>query len=319
MRALRLGGRIVTDSNLHKIVVICGPTGVGKTGFAIALAGHFAAEIIGADSMQIYRFMDIGTAKPTESERSAVPHHLVDVGDPDHPFDAAAYAEQAGQAVQQVTARGNLPLVVGGTGLYIKSLIYGLFNSRPYDPALRRRLQQEAEQKGAGSLHHRLVGRDPKAAARIHPNDTYRLVRALEVLELTGNSIIDHHRGHGFARPRYHALKIGLTLPREQLYARIDQRVDAMIDAGFTAEVRELLARGYGPELKAMQSLGYRHLTDFLQGRLDWAEALRTLKRDHRRYAKRQMTWFGADVSVHWLTPDALPEAVERVRQFLNL
>lgn len=298
--------------------MICGPTGVGKTGFAIALAGHFDAEIIGADSMQIYRLMDIGTAKPTESERNAVPHHLVDVVDPDQPFDAAAYAEQAGQAVRQITGGGKLPLVVGGTGLYIKSLIYGLFNSRPYDADLRRRLQQEAEQKGAAALHHRLAERDSKAAARIHPNDTYRLVRALEVLELTGNSIIDHHRSHGFARPRYHALKIGLTLPREQLYARIDQRVDAMINAGFRAEVRELLARGYGPELKAMQSLGYRHLTDFIQGRLDWAETLRTLKRDHRRYAKRQMTWFGADASVHWMAPDALPQAVERVRQFLN-
>jgi tRNA dimethylallyltransferase len=308
----------VTESNLSEIIVICGPTGVGKTGFALALARQFAAEIIGADSMQIYRCMDIGTAKPTESERAAVPHHMVDVVDPDQPFDAAAYADQAAGAVGRILARGKLPLVVGGTGLYIKSLIYGLFSSRRSDPDLRQRLTNEAGQKGAAALHQRLSQHDPEAAARIHPNDTYRLVRALEVLELTGHSISDHHNSHGFARPRYHALKIGLTLPRDQLYARIDQRVDAMIAAGFTDEVRDLLAKGYGPELKAMQSLGYRHLTDFIQGRLEWTETLRTLKRDHRRYAKRQMTWFGADASVNWLAPDALSEAVERVQQFIS-
>jgi tRNA dimethylallyltransferase len=301
-----------------KIVVVCGPTGVGKTGFAIDLARHFGARILGADSMQIYRRMDIGTAKPTPQERAAVTHHLVDFIEPDHPFDAAAYAQRAHRVVQELIAEGILPLVVGGTGLYIKALIYGLFNSRSADPALRRRLQERAQREGPAALHAFLAHRDPRAAERIHPNDTYRIVRALEVATLTGRSISTHHQHHGFARPRYNALKIGLSLPRERLYERIDHRVDMMLDQGLKEEVRRLLDAGFGAGLKSMQALGYRHMIAYLQGDCTWEETVRLLKRDHRRYAKRQLTWFGADAEVHWLEPDQQQAACQLVSAFLN-
>lgn len=301
-----------------KIVVVCGPTGVGKTGFAIELARHFGARIVGADSMQIYRRMDIGTAKPTPHERAAVTHYLVDFIEPDQPFDAAAYARCAHQVTQKLIAEGILPLVVGGTGLYIKALIYGLFKSHSADLALRRRLQEQAEQEGPAALHALLARRDPQAADRIHPNDTYRIVRALEVVTLSRHPISVHHQRHGFAQPRYNALKIGLRLPREKLYERIDRRVDMMLAQGLKEEVRQLLAAGFTGDLKSMQALGYRHMIDYLQGRFSWEETVRLLKRDHRRYAKRQLTWFGADAEVHWLEPDQLEEAFELVATFLN-
>ncbi|MCJ8502800.1 tRNA (adenosine(37)-N6)-dimethylallyltransferase MiaA [Desulfatitalea alkaliphila] len=287
----------------HDMLVVCGPTGVGKTAFGIDLARRVGGRIVGADSMQIYRGMDIGTAKPTAEEQAAVVHYMVDIVDPDQPFDAAAYARRADDVVRQLKAEGIVPVVVGGTGLYIRALVYGLFDAPPADSALRRRLQAQLDQEGAAALHARLAALDPAAAERIHPNDAYRIVRALEVVTETGHPISEHHRRHGFRRPRYRVLTIGLELPREQLYARIDRRVDAMLAEGLLDEVRGLLARGYDPRLKSMQSLGYRHMVDYIQGRLDWEEAVRSLKRDHRRYAKRQITWFRADPEVRWVGP----------------
>ena len=303
---------------LQKIIIICGPTGVGKTGFAIELARQLGGQIVGADSMQIYRFMDIGTAKPTDAERAAVAHHMVDIVDPDQHFDAAAFGTQAHQVVQSLIQHNIVPLVVGGTGLYIKALLYGLFKSRPVEKNVRRQLQQQIEQEGPAALHARLARHDPQTAARLHPNDTYRIIRALEVLLQTGEPISRHHHSHGFQQPRYLALKIGLNLPREQLYARIDARVEQMLAAGLEKEVRRLLQKGYGPDLKTMQSLGYRHMIDYLQGRLSREEAVRTLKRDHRRYAKRQLTWFKADDSVQWLLPSQLSMATQLADAFLN-
>ena len=283
------------------MLVVCGPTGVGKTAFGIDLARRIRGRIVGADSMQIYRGMDIGTAKPTAEEQAAVVHYMVDIVDPDQPFDAAAYARRADAVVRQLKAEGVVPVVVGGTGLYIRALVYGLFDAPPADSALRRRLQTQLDQEGAAALHARLAALDPAAAERIHPNDAYRIVRALEVVTETGRPISEHHSRHGFRRPRYDVLTIGLDMPREQLYARIDRRVDAMLAEGLLDEVRGLLARGYDPQLKSMQSLGYRHMVDYIQGRMDWEEAVRTLKRDHRRYAKRQITWFRSDPEVRWM------------------
>ena len=303
---------------LQKIIIICGPTGVGKTGFAIELARQLGGQIVGADSMQIYRHMDIGTAKPTAVERAAVTHHMVDIVDPDQHFDAAAFGTLAHQVVQSLIQHNIVPLVVGGTGLYIKALLYGLFKGRPVGKKVRRQLQQQIEKEGPAALHARLARHDPQTAERLHPNDTYRIIRALEVLLQTGVPISRHHHAHGFYKPRYQALKIGLNLPREQLYARIDARVEQMLAAGLEKEARWLLQKGYGPDLKAMQSLGYRHMIDYLQGRLSQDEAVRTLKRDHRRYAKRQLTWFRADDSVQWLLPNQLSMAMQLAEAFLS-
>jgi len=301
-----------------KIVIICGPTGVGKTRFAIDLALKFGAEIIGADSVQIYRHMDIGSAKPTAEERAAVPHHLVGCIDPARSFSAADYAAMAQEVLQGVYHRGVLPVVVGGTGLYIKALVYGLFEAPAEDEALRRRLRLEADQTGAPALHHRLAQLDPWAAGRIHPNDAFRITRALEVLETTGRSISAHRQAHGFKEPLVDVLSIGLSLPRDQLYDRINHRVDMMLAAGLKEEVQDLLEQGYDPQLKSMQSLGYRHMTAFLQDAVAWDETVVTLKRDHRRYAKRQMTWFTADSSMHWLQPNEVDAATELVTRFLK-
>ncbi len=306
----------MNTSDPPKIVIVCGPTGVGKTAFAIELAKRFGGEIVGADSMQIYRRMDIGTAKPTAEEKAAVLHHMVDIIAPDEPFDAAAYGRWADAIVTQLLADNKVAFVVGGTGLYIKALIYGLFNGRTVDDGVRQTLQARLADEGAPALHAALKNRDPMAAARIHPNDAYRILRAMEVVETTGRAISEFHDAHHFGKARYRALYLGLTLPREQLYARIDGRVDAMIEAGLLEEVRGLLSSGYGPELKSMQSLGYRHMIAYIQGELTWDEALRTLKRDHRRYAKRQLTWFKAVDGMHWLAPDEIDTAAERVGRF---
>lgn len=301
-----------------KMVVICGPTGTGKTAFAIELAKSIRGEIIGADSMQIYRFMDIGTAKPTPQEQSAVRHHMIDIIDPDEPFDAAAYAVAAKIVTEKLLQNGELPFVVGGTGLYIRSLIYGLFEAGPYDENIRERLKRDAERDGSARLHARLESIDPVAASKIHKNDTLRIVRALEVFEVTGKPISTHHLEHGFRKKLFSTLKIGLLRDRETLYQRINNRVDQMIEEGLLSEVKGLLAKGYSPDLKSMQSLGYRHMINFISGRVSWETAVSTLKRDHRRYAKRQLSWFNADDEVRWLSPDRIEEAVDMVSASSN-
>ena len=230
--------------NKPRVIVICGPTATGKTAAGIALARALGGEIISADSMQVYRRMDIGTAKPTAAERAAVAHHLIDVVDPDEPFDAARYAAQARAEVLALHRRGAVPVIVGGTGLYIKALLHGLFRSDAGDPAVRRRLAAEAETGGIRELHARLAACDPESARRLHPNDTARILRALEVFEVTGRSISGFHREHRFAEAPFDALQIGLHLDRDVLYERIDCRVDAMLAAGLEDEVRGLLCRG---------------------------------------------------------------------------
>jgi len=288
------------------VVVLCGPTGVGKTAAALAVAKSLHAEIVNADSMQVYRYMDIGTAKPTPEERRAITHHLIDIIDPDMPFSAAAYATAARKVIEDLHQKGTLPLVVGGTGLYIKALLHGLFPENPEDSGIRSRLKGEADTIGIGALHARLEKLDPEAGRRIHPNDTYRILRALEVFEKTHTPLSKHHCAHGFSHHRYDMLKIGLTLERSVLYDRINRRVDAMIADGFLEEVRSLLKRGYAPNLKSMQAIGYRHMVRFLREELSWKDAVATMKRDTRRYAKRQWTWFRADPAVSWFPPDAV-------------
>lgn len=301
-----------------KLIIVCGPTGVGKTSFSIGLARRFGGEIVGADSVQIYRHMDIGTAKPTAEERARIVHHLVDMIDPDENFDAEQYRDLARRKVAELTDRGVLPFVVGGTGFYIKALTAGLFRTVQADPDVRKRLNEEAEALGSQRLHDRLKKIDPQAAERVHPNDRYRIVRALETYEVTGRCISDYQQEHRFGDTLFHSLKIGLNMDRERLYERINQRVDAMVQEGLLAEVEALVARGFGEKLKSMQSLGYRHMLDYLNGRTDWDSAVELLKRDTRRYAKRQLTWFRADPDIQWFEPKDSDRAKTLIEEFLT-
>jgi tRNA dimethylallyltransferase len=305
-------------SSKPPVLLICGPTGIGKTAAAVAAAEAFGGEIISADSMQVYRFMDIGTAKPTTEEQARVPHHLIDDVDPDEDFDAARFSRAAREIAVAIDRRGAVPIVAGGTGLYIKAMLYGLFRAQPPDPLIRQRLRQEADAVGSEALHRRLAGIDTKAAARIHPHDTFRIIRALETAAATGVPITDHHRRHGFRKSPFRVMKIGLDMDRQALYDRIDRRVDTMINAGLLDEVRGLMSRGYSEDLKAMQSLGYRHMVDFTTGRLTWEEAVRTLKRDTRRFAKRQLTWFRADKEIVWSAPENFSTFFPKIDAFLR-
>jgi len=307
-----------TSEMKPKIVVLCGPTAVGKTTMIINIAEALNGEIINADSMQIYRYMNIGTAKPTPAERAAVLHHIIDIIDPDEPFDAAKYGKMAHDIIIKLNEKGTVPFVAGGTGLYIKALVHGLFRAAPYDLEIRKRLIQESNEFGSDFLYNRLRAVDPKAARRIHPNDIYRIIRALEIYEVSGNPISKYHQAHAFKDHRYRVLKFGLNVGREALYDRINLRVDNMIESGFVQEVRELLNRGYSKDLKPMQSIGYRHMVSFLEGRVEWDEAIRTLKRDTRRYAKRQMTWFRKDPDLQWKDPDNLDEIIRITQNFLK-
>jgi len=300
------------------VIVICGPTATGKTSTAIELAGIVGGEIIGADSMQVYRYMDIGTAKPTADEQACVPHHMIDIVDPEEHFDAKKYAKMAHEIIMELFAQGITPLIVGGTGLYIKVLVHGLFEVDPADHNIRRRLKKQAEARGTDFLHQRLSRCDPDTAAKLHPHDTYRIIRALEIYELTGKTISDHHRTHRFQDRPFRVLKIGLDLDRDLLYDRINLRVDAMIEAGLIDEVKGLLGKGYSPNLKSMQSIGYRHMVDLIENRLSIDEALRTLRRDTRRYAKRQLTWFNADPEIVWFNPAQLDDISRTIKTFLN-
>jgi tRNA dimethylallyltransferase len=296
-----------------KIVVIVGPTAGGKSAMALELARHFGAEIINADSIQIYKYMDIGTAKPSPEERQSVRHHLIDILYPDEEFSAALFREEARQAIAEVSMQGKKAMVVGGTGLYIKALTSGLIRGGEVDPAIRSRLQSEVQSSGRERLYMRLQEVDLATAARLHPHDTYRIIRALEVYERTGRPISALRQRHLFQEESYQALKIGLLLEREDLYRRIEERADEMIRQGLREEVRHLLEMGYAPTLKAMQSLGYKQIVAHLQGEYDLAEATRRIKRDTKRYAKRQITWFKADTRIHWVAYPKDRDAIVRM------
>jgi len=297
-----------------RLVILLGPTGVGKSKLAIHLAETFGGQIISADSMQVYRYMDIGTAKPTLQEQRRIRHHLIDLVTPDQPFHANLYRVLGRKAIEQLHLDGKPIWVVGGTGLYIRSLTQGLFNSPQIDPRVRERLKREAAEKGGDSLHGRLEKVDPKTASLVHPRDLFRIIRALEVFDSTGFPISFYREQHRFGERPYVSLKIGLEMDRKALYQRIDQRIDRMIDRGFLREVTELTGAGYGAGLKAMQGLGYKQMVQFLSGKMGWSEAVEQMKRDTRRYAKRQMTWFKVDPEVQWRD-----ESTDRGRIFLEV
>ncbi len=300
------------------VIVICGPTGIGKTSAGIEAAEVFGCEIISADSMQVYKYMDIGTAKPTLEERTRVYHHMIDIIEPDEDFSAARFAALAAGIIKKLSEKNTIPFVVGGTGLYIKALTQGLFDPGKVSPDEKIRLKKEAEIHGAEVLYGRLVKFDPAAAERIHPNDTFRIIRALEIYEATGTPISEYRGKHGFSERAFNVLKIGLTMERKALYDRIEKRVDSMIEAGFIDEVRRLIGMNYSADLKSMQSIGYRHIIDYIAGRTDLDEMIRILKQDTRRFAKRQMTWFNADPEIVWVRPDQADDIKMLVKSFLK-
>lgn len=281
------------------LVAIVGPTGVGKTRMAIALCQVVGGEVISADSRQIYRGMDIGTDKPSPEQRSLVPHHLVDILDPDEEFTLAQYQELAYQAIDGVLTRSRVPLLVGGTGLYVRAVLQGYVIPRVKpSPQLRQKLMEEAERDGEVALHARLERVDPEAAARIDPRNVRRVVRALEVYETTGKPISAQQERKP---PPYRALKIGLTMDRELLYRRVDERVDDMVERGLVAEVEGLRAKGYSHELPAMSGLGYRQVCGYLRGETDLSGAIGKIKSETHRFVRQQYKWFRLDDdTIHW-------------------
>ncbi len=298
------------------LILLAGPTAVGKTELALELALRLGTEIINADSMQVYRTMDIGTAKPTPEQRALVPHHLLDVADPDEPLDAARYAELARPVIETLQDRGKVPLIVGGTGLYMKVLTRGICPDAPGDPELKQQLLRELEDRGLASLHQELREVDPEAGQRIHPHDRQRIMRALEVYRLTGSPLSLRQAQHRFNERIYRSIKIFLYRERNVLYERINRRVLQMIDEGLLEEVRQLLARGYGPELKPMQSLGYKQMAAYLRGVSSWDSAVSEMQQATRQYAKRQLTWFRGDPEFRWFHADSRNEILEWILRF---
>jgi tRNA dimethylallyltransferase len=306
-----------TSKEKPRVAALVGATASGKTAVAIALAQKIGAEIVNADSLQVYRELTIGTAKPTAAERAQVPHHLIDVVAPPEPYDAARYSREGREVLAELQRRGTPPLVVGGTGLYLRALLSGLFAEGEPAAGVRERLRGELQDLGLPALYQRLLHLDPATAARLHPHDTYRIIRALEVMEATGKALSKFIAAHRFQDAPYQVLKLGLALPREELYQRIELRVEAMLAAGWLDEVKGLLAR-YPPDLKPLQALGYRHLINYLTGRWSWEESLTLLARDTRRYAKRQFTWFGSDPEIRWFHPADLEAMAQLLAEFFD-
>ncbi|MFQ5896714.1 MAG: tRNA (adenosine(37)-N6)-dimethylallyltransferase MiaA [Candidatus Methylomirabilia bacterium] len=310
---------------LEPLVVITGPTGIGKTETAIHLARRIPLEVVSADSRQVYRRMEIGTGKPNPAQRAQVPHHLLDLVDPDERYHAARFRREALTAIREIRERGRLPVVVGGTGLYIRALLRGLSPAPPGHPEFRGELSRWARGRSPNALHQVLLKVDPEAARRIHPKDMMRIIRAIEVRryreapQVLGGSHSGHD-GEGGAgdwamnRPPFRLLMVGLTRPRAALATTLNFRVEAMVAQGLQDEVRGLLQAGYDESLSAMKGIGYRHFCWMLRGRISEAEAVRLMKRDTIRYAKRQWTWFKREPDLQWMDLKA-PCDLERAAQ----
>ncbi|WP_191296601.1 tRNA (adenosine(37)-N6)-dimethylallyltransferase MiaA [Paenibacillus sp. PL91] len=291
------------ESPLRKqpLLVLIGPTAVGKTRMSLDIAKAWNAEIISGDSMQVYRGMDIGTAKIALDEREGIPHHLIDICEPDESYSAADFQAGATDAIAQIAARGKLPFIVGGTGLYVESVCYQFqFADIGSDEAFRLEQERYAAEFGAEALHGKLAAIDPPAGERLHPNDLRRVIRALEVYHLTGQTFSEQQAGQTKESP-YELCLIGLTMDRAALYRRIEQRIDLMMEQGLVDEVRHLLERDLPPAAVAMQGLGYKEIADYLRGNCTLEAAIERLKRDTRRFAKRQLSWFRHMNDIHWI------------------
>ncbi len=296
---------------MDKILCIAGPTASGKTALSIALAQELGAEIVSCDSMQVYRGMDIGTAKPTLAERQGIPHHMLDVCDPRETYSVSRYCAQATPILENLLAQGKPVIVVGGTGLYMDHLMKGT-DFAPFPSTGRREaLEAQADAEGGEAMHKLLASIDPEAAGRISPADRKRVLRALEIYYETGETLTEHDRRTQAQPPRFSPLWLGLDFPsRGDLYRRVDLRVDAMLQAGLLEEIQSLLAQGIPETATAMQAIGYKEFVDALEGRCTLAEAADRVKQSSRRYAKRQLTWFRRNKAMHWLLRGPDPEEI---------
>lgn len=306
---------------MDHLLIIVGPTAVGKTDFSLTLAQEIKGEIISADSMQIYRQMDIGTAKPTPFERATVRHHLIDCISPAQEFTVADYQGMVEQLIPEIVQRGGIPMLVGGTGLYVQAVTEGfIFPEMETDWAFREEMHLLAAEKGAEAVHAKLAEVDPELAEKLHPNDLRRVIRGIEVFRQTGQTSTYFQKQALLAPPRYNTIKIGLTRPREELYERINRRVDLMIGEGLVAEVEGLLQAGYSPDLISMQGLGYKEIVAYLEKRLTLEEAINLLKQNTRHFAKRQITWFKRDSEIVWMNPGELSvrQMVDRVKELMH-
>ena len=288
-----------------RLLVIAGPTASGKSALALDLAEQLNGEIICVDSLTVYRGLAIGSAKPTAEQQQRVPHHLLDIREPTDPFTASDFRTAAAAAIHEIAGRGKRPILAGGTGLYLRSLLRGLNKAPGEDPVLREALRERLEREGGAVLLAALAKVDPDTAQRLHPNNRNRIIRALEVFQTSGIPLAQFQAEHGFADSPYHALQFCLDLPRPKLYQRIDERVDAMLAAGLVAEVQGLLQSGVPADCKPLQAIGYKEVVAYLQGNYDQTEMTRLIKRNTRHFAKRQLTWFRAEPEMQWV---AYPE-----------
>ncbi|MEL3971222.1 tRNA (adenosine(37)-N6)-dimethylallyltransferase MiaA [Rossellomorea oryzaecorticis] len=301
-----------------KLIVLIGPTAVGKTRTSIQLAKTFDAEIISGDSMQIYKGMDIGTAKITEEEMEGIPHHLIDIKDPHESFSAAEFQQLVREKIAEIDSRGKMPMIVGGTGLYIQSVIFDYqFTDAPGDPEYRSRLEEKVEEKGIAPLFDHLQRVDPEAAKNIHPNNIRRVIRALEIFHCTGNTMTGYQQSQS-DELLYDTALIGLTMDREKLYNRINMRVDLMIDEGLIKEVKTLFDLGVR-DVQSVQAIGYKEIYEYLDGSISLDRAIENLKQNSRRYAKRQLTWFRNKMDVTWfdVTDESHQKIIKEISKFI--
>lgn len=302
------------------LIAVAGPTASGKTDLAIKIANYIGGEIVNADSMQIYKYMNIGTAKPTNEEREMAVHHLVDFLEPDEDFSVADYTELAHKVIADIDSRGKIAVISGGTGLYINSVINDItFGEMDSDNELREKLQKIAEEKGGEYLLEMLADFDAESAHRLHPNNIRRIIRAIEFYKLTGKPISEHQEETKLTESRYNSLMLCIDWNREALYDRINRRVDIMMDAGLVDEVKRLMDMGYTRELNSMKGIGYKEVMDYLDGRTSFSETVDIIKQSSRRYAKRQLTWFRRDERIHYVHADnAFSEAKTLIDEFLE-
>lgn len=304
---------------MKPLIILTGPTAVGKTELSIALAKSIGGEIISADSMQVYKYMDIGTAKIRSEEMDGVPHHLIDILEPDVAFNVAMFKDLAKSAVEDIYSRGRIPILVGGTGFYIQALLHDIdFSEEDSDSSIRKELETLAEIKGAAFLHEKLREVDPESAEQIHANNVKRVIRALEYYQLHGEKISTHNETERHKESPYDFLYFVLTHDRQVLYERIEKRIDQMIDHGLISEVDNLLKKGYDSSLVSMQGLGYKELIPYLQKKCTLDEAIYVLKRDTRHFAKRQLTWFRRERNVRWLDKSLVSSDEEILKEILN-